>query len=288
MSYQRRIATNTTLYKAVSKYFYPFVREVQASGKSVPHFVERTFKKYLKCGRLIYGSVRLYCKQCKGTRLLAFSCKCRGFCPSCSGRRMAEASVLQSEEMIPHVAMRQWVLTFPHELNMFLAYQPDVLSEVLDLFVKVLRYFYRTQCLREHHPPLKDITPDQVDIYSVLNPNDIGTVTCIQRFTDALSLYPHFHTLCTDGVFVSNDQDVQFLDLEALTEKDLMDVLIYFKHRLVKRFVRRGYLRPVGNGAMDSKFELYWGDVDLSEEELALLIPYLAQMMFPTTSPTTL
>ena len=63
---------------------------------------------------------------------------------------MVEASVLQSEEMIPDVAMRQWVLTFPHELNMFLAYRPDVLSEVLDLFVKVLRYFYRTQCLREH------------------------------------------------------------------------------------------------------------------------------------------
>ena len=55
-----------------------------------------------------------------------------------------------------------------------------------------------------------------------------------------------------------------------------MDVLIYFKHRLIKRFVRRGYLRPVGNGGLDGKFELYWGDVDLNEEELALLRCYAA------------
>ena len=34
----------------------------------------------------------MVCEQCHAERLVAFSCKQRGFCPSCGARRMAESA----------------------------------------------------------------------------------------------------------------------------------------------------------------------------------------------------
>jgi len=75
------------------------------------------------------GFARLKCRACGETRLLAFSCKGRGFCPSCMGRRMSGASGplgarkawpwattaanLIERVLPPSTALRQWVLTFP-------------------------------------------------------------------------------------------------------------------------------------------------------------------------------
>ena len=42
-----------------------------------------------------------------------FSCKRRGFCPSCGARRMAQTAVHLVERVISHVPVRQWVLSLP-------------------------------------------------------------------------------------------------------------------------------------------------------------------------------
>ncbi|WP_407244113.1 transposase zinc-binding domain-containing protein [Klebsiella michiganensis] len=49
--------------------------------------------------------------------LVAFSCKRRGFCPSCGARRMAESAALLVDEVLPEQPMRQWVLSFPFQLR---------------------------------------------------------------------------------------------------------------------------------------------------------------------------
>lgn len=41
--------------------------------------------------------------------VVAFSCKGRGFCPSCTGRRMADLAAHLVDEVLPKVAIRQWV-----------------------------------------------------------------------------------------------------------------------------------------------------------------------------------
>lgn len=41
------------------------------------------------------------------------SCRRRGFCPSCGGRRMAERAAYLVDEVLPQVSVRQWVLTLP-------------------------------------------------------------------------------------------------------------------------------------------------------------------------------
>ena len=57
---------------------------------TLPAFVRAEFERYLRCGRLEHGFVRVKCTGCRHEHLVAFSCKCRGFCPSCGARRMVD------------------------------------------------------------------------------------------------------------------------------------------------------------------------------------------------------
>lgn len=57
------------------------------SGAGLPAFVEEEFRRYLDCGILAKGFLRLRCDDCRKETLVAFSCKRRALCPSCSHRR---------------------------------------------------------------------------------------------------------------------------------------------------------------------------------------------------------
>ncbi len=83
-------------------------------GAPVARFVERELRAYLDCGILARGFLRLHCDACGHDRLLAFSCKGRGLCPSCGGRRMAEIAAHLVNCVLPEVPVRQWVLTLPY------------------------------------------------------------------------------------------------------------------------------------------------------------------------------
>ena len=85
---------------------------LEAEGVSLPHFVREEFEAYLKCGRVEYGFLRVKCDACRQEKLVAFSCKRRGFCPSCGARRMAETAAHLVEHVLPEQPIRQWVLSF--------------------------------------------------------------------------------------------------------------------------------------------------------------------------------
>ncbi len=75
-------------------------RELRAAAdRPLPDFVQQEFEAYLKCGRLEEGFLRVRCEQCHAEKLVAFSCKKRGFCPSCGGARMAETAALLADEV---------------------------------------------------------------------------------------------------------------------------------------------------------------------------------------------
>ncbi len=59
-------------------------------GVGVPQFVEKELRSFLKCGVLAHGFSRFRCADCSHERLVALSCKGRGFCPSCCGKRMTD------------------------------------------------------------------------------------------------------------------------------------------------------------------------------------------------------
>ncbi|MFH1709079.1 MAG: transposase zinc-binding domain-containing protein, partial [Planctomycetota bacterium] len=56
---------------------------------------------------LDYGFARVRCPQCKHEYLVAFSCKARGFCPSCQSKRRAEFAAFLTEAVLAPVPHRQ-------------------------------------------------------------------------------------------------------------------------------------------------------------------------------------
>jgi len=104
--YRPRRPTETPLYPVVQHHLETFLAEAQEAdpmGWGVPRWVERDFRSYLRCGILAHGFARVRCTDCGHDRLLAFSCKGRGVCPSCNARRMGEVAVHLTDEVIPHL-----------------------------------------------------------------------------------------------------------------------------------------------------------------------------------------
>jgi hypothetical protein len=81
-----------------------FLARARGRDRTVPRFVERELRAYLGCGILAHGFVRVRCDACGCERLVAFSCKGRGFCPSCGGRRMADTAAHLVDRVLPEVA----------------------------------------------------------------------------------------------------------------------------------------------------------------------------------------
>ncbi len=74
---------------------YPvFLAAPERDSRSLPTYVQQEFAAYLRYGRLEHGFLRVRCMACHAERLVPFSCKRRGFCPSCGARRMVETAAL--------------------------------------------------------------------------------------------------------------------------------------------------------------------------------------------------
>jgi ribosomal protein S27E len=119
--YQRHRPEQTLLCRIVEAYSPAFTAHLAEQGSELPGYVQREFEDYLKCGRLDHGFLRVRCESCHAEHLVAFSCKRRGFCPSCGARRMAESAALLVDEVLPEQPMRQWLLSFPFQLRFLFA-----------------------------------------------------------------------------------------------------------------------------------------------------------------------
>ena len=131
--YERHRPERTLLYQLVQEYYPAFKVHLAAQGTALPGYVEQEFEDYLKCGRLEHGFLRVRCDSCHAEHLVAFSCKRRGFCPSCGARRMAESAALLVDEVLPEQPLRQWVLSFPYPLRFLFASRPAVMGRVLGI-----------------------------------------------------------------------------------------------------------------------------------------------------------
>jgi hypothetical protein len=83
-------------------------------ARPLPAYVEQELRAYLRCGVFGYGFTRCHCDACGHDVLVAFSCKGRGLCPSCAGRRMANTGAHLVDRVVP---VRQLVLSIPYELR---------------------------------------------------------------------------------------------------------------------------------------------------------------------------
>jgi ribosomal protein S27E len=142
--------------------------------------VRREFEDYLKCGRLEHGFLRVRCTGCHSEKLVAFSCKRRGFCPSCGARRMVESAALLVDEVLPAVPMRQWVLSVPFALRFLFASNAAAMGEALRIVYRTISGFLirRAGLAR--------------------GTGQCGAVTLIQRFGSALKGQCGANARCED------------------------------------------------------------------------------------------
>ena len=120
-AYRRHRPEQTVLYAIVTEHYPRFLQAIEASGGHLPAFVRQEFEEYLKCGLLEHGFLRVKCDGCRHEHLVAFSCKRRGFCPSCGARRMVESAAHLVDHVFPEQPVRQFVLTFPFPLRLLAA-----------------------------------------------------------------------------------------------------------------------------------------------------------------------
>src|SRR5690606_40887919 len=85
--YRRREPERTVLHEAVRTHLSTFL-----ATHRVPGHVRRALRDYVACGSLAGGFIRVRCPVCREESLVAYSCKDRGFCPSCTARRAAETA----------------------------------------------------------------------------------------------------------------------------------------------------------------------------------------------------
>ena len=78
--YERHRPEQTTLYRLVQQHAATFIAEAQAATSAdLPQFVKDEFDAFFECGILAHGFLRLHCGDCGHDKLVAFSCKRRGF-----------------------------------------------------------------------------------------------------------------------------------------------------------------------------------------------------------------
>ena len=92
--YEPRTPSRTVLYKVIAVYLETFLAllDDDPEATDLPAYVRREFYDYLQCSILAHGFLRLGCDTCYKELLLPFSCKRRGFCPSCTVRRVTQTA----------------------------------------------------------------------------------------------------------------------------------------------------------------------------------------------------
>ena len=184
--YKRREPEKTLLYSALVSGIEPWLaeRKNDTSKTQFPDFVEKEFRGYLRCGLLQYGFVFLECEGCSTHVPVAYSCKLRGFCPSCGAKRQAETVSHLIDNVLPKAPFRQWVTTFPYQLRFWMATNRSLTNDVHKIVSKELMAFYERQA--------EDL--------GIKDPKHGGS-TFIQRFGSACNLNVHFHSIVIEGVY---------------------------------------------------------------------------------------
>jgi len=107
-----------------------------------------------------------------------FSCRTRGFCPSCHAKRLEEWAEWMRQMLLLDVPHRQVVFTIPKMLRIFFKFKRRLLGDLCRCALRSLtRYF-------------------EALTGSTLTP---GVIAAIQTFGDRINFHPHLHFLVTEG-----------------------------------------------------------------------------------------
>jgi hypothetical protein len=227
--YVPRRPDESVLFALVKEHLEDFLRYARESyAGPLPRYVVDEFRAYLECGDFSRGFVHVQCSSCGDAMAVAFSCKLRGLCPSCTGRRMAGSAAHLVDRILPAVPTRQYVLAFPYELSGLAATRPDVLAALSRFFWESVRRHY------QRWAKAAGLAASTVET---------GAVTGVHRAGASLNVHVHFHLLCLDGgYFEDTEGELHFEPAPAPTRADLAALLEHVHARVMRWLRRRGLL----------------------------------------------
>ena len=146
-----------------------------------------------------------------------FSCRTRGFCPSCHAKRLEEWGEWMRETLLLDVPHRQVVFTIPRMLRIFFKYNRRLLGELCRLALR---------CLTRYFEVLAD------------SPLTAGVIAAIQTFGTKINFHPHLHFLVTEG---GVDKAGIFHKIPRIDDSRLAEI---FAREVLAALVRKELLSP--------------------------------------------
>lgn len=240
--YSRRRPELSPCYRILQEELATFIADREAEGRPLPDYVLDEFDAYMKCGILAHGFLRLKCQDCEDEKIVAFSCKKRGFCPSCCAKRKVEAAAHLLENVLPLVPYRQFVVTFPIPLRYWLRSNRRLYARVHKLMIREIHRYYI----------------DKAKALGIKDPK-AGSVSFSQRFGSALNLNLHAHVLCLDGVYTQVCDEVKFKSLSAISDTEVAHLIGRIAKAVLRYLKKNEYLDQDGeivqNQEADPLFE---------------------------------
>jgi hypothetical protein len=143
--------------------------------------VAEVVEKFLACSILEHRFAWVRCGGCRHEPLLAVSCKCRYFRPSCHAKRLALWSLWLEETLRAPVPHRQVVLALPRRPRPSFLYNRALLADLSRIAAHTITAFVRAATGERNL--------------------SVGIVASIQTHGSLTNWHPHLHLLVPDGGF---------------------------------------------------------------------------------------
>jgi len=196
----------------------------------LPQYIANEFEAFLKCGIAAHGFLRLSCAGCSQEKIVAFSCKKRGWCPSCCAKRQAEAALRLLDDILPLAPYRQMVLSFPFPLRFWMQANKKLFSQIHRIALRAMHRHYEDAARR----------------IGIKSPKS-GGVSFTQRAGSALNLNPHLHVLMLDGVFTEISGKAHFRNVPRMTDDDVSRLAESISRKVIALLKRQGLLDKEGS-----------------------------------------
>ncbi|MCX5795514.1 MAG: transposase [Elusimicrobia bacterium] len=187
-----------------------------------PLGVLQHLQKYIECGLVRYGVMRLRCPNCGQDLFVAFSCKLRGFCPHCGAKRAAIIMADASDRLLPQVGYRQYVLTIPKRLRWYVNQNGALPGEISRILAREIELSLRKRSAGSAAAQLH----------------------FVQRAGRSLNLHPHIHAVVSQGRFSSElgplGPRLKFHAAAAPSQRDIELVTESLRRKILRRLRKLG------------------------------------------------
>jgi len=244
--YRRRRPASSGLYQVVNQ----FKEELEQSWeiKYQPEYgylreeVSQVLNSYLNCGLLEHGAARVYCDECQYSLLVAYSCKKRGVCPSCSAKRAVIFAEHLYEEVLEEVSHRHIVFSTPKRLRPYFKYNRKLNGILFRAAWQSVKEAFREEQQQQ-----------------------VGLILTLQTAGEALNWHPHLHGVITDNHQLCEEE------LEAVTKRFAELVLLGLaKEELITEDVMEQILSQEHSG-----FSVWVGEPFRDEESEKFVARYI-------------